>query len=105
MKHSHSKKLLSLTLAVFPLFVGSAVNAANLGQAKSQGWVCEQNNGYLKVAKPNAPADVKALVNSINGKRRSEYARIAGKNKVSPDQVGQLTAQKVIGAAPQYRCR
>ena len=51
--------------------------ATDMSQAKSAGWVCEQDNGYARVAKPNAPADVRALVSSVNTKRKAEYQRIA----------------------------
>jgi uncharacterized protein YdbL (DUF1318 family) len=87
------------------LMLGAYTLAADLSQAKSAGWVCEQDNGYARVAKPNAPADVKAMVSSVNGKRKGEYQRIAQKNGVAVDQVARLTAQKVIGAAPQFRCK
>ncbi len=81
------------------------VEAADLGQAKAAGWLCEQVDGYLQVAQADAPADVKALANTINGQRRAEYQRIATKNGVAVEQVARLTAQKVIGEAPQFRCK
>lgn len=98
-------KLLNPIIWVAGLLYGGAVLAADISQAKSAGWVCEQVDGYARVAKPNAPADVQAMVNSVNNQRRAEYQRIGQKNGVAVEQVARLTAQKVIGAAPQFRCK
>jgi uncharacterized protein len=93
-----------LMLILAPLFLGLylttvPVAAADLAQAKASGLVGEQMNGYLGLVNPDAPDDVKALVNSINAQRQAEYQRIAAKNGVPPDEVARLTAQKVIGQA------
>jgi uncharacterized protein YdbL (DUF1318 family) len=76
------------------------ISAADLSQAKSAGYVGEQMNGFLGLVNPDAPADVKALVQSINAQRLAEYQRIASKNGVPASEVGKLTAQKVIGQTP-----
>ena len=77
--------------------------AADLAQAKTAGLVGEQLDGYLGVVRADAPGDVKAMINSINSRRRTEYERIAKQNGVSVDQVSRLTAQKVIQqAAPGH---
>jgi len=97
-------KLFDAIILVASLLFSGFVLAAEMSQAKSAGWVCEQDNGYARVAKPNAPADVQAMVSSVNSQRKAEYQRIAQNNGVAVDQVARLTAQKVIGAAPQFRC-
>lgn len=79
--------------------------AASLDEAKSGGWVCEQMDGYLRLAKAGAPGDIQNLVNSINNQRRAEYARIAQKNGVAPDQVAKIAANKVRQRQPQHACR
>lgn len=92
--------LTALVLCVF--FATGMINtslAADLGSAKAQGLVGEKRDGYLGLVDPNAPADVKQLVKNINDKRRANYEAIAKKNKVSVDQVGKLTAEKVINKA------
>lgn len=88
-----SALLIGLWLSATP------ASAADLAQAKAAGLVGEQLNGLLGVVQADAPADVKALVNSINAQRQAEYQRIAAKNGVSADEVARLTAQKVIGQA------
>ena len=75
------------------------VSAADLAQAKAAGQVGEQLNGLLGLVDSGAPADVKALVDSINAQRLAEYKRIAAKNGVPAEEVARLTAQKVIGQA------
>lgn len=83
--------------------VAATAPAADLGQAKAAGYVGEQLDGYLGLVRPDAPADVKALVQDINQKRRAEYANIARKNGVPVEQVAHLTAEKVIQqAAPGH---
>lgn len=97
-----NKKMLSL---LAPLFLGLCliampVNAAvDLATAKSSGLVGEQMNGLLGLVKPDASAEIQALVKSINAQRLAEYQRIAAKNGVAADEVARLTAQKVIGQA------
>jgi len=65
--------LLSLLLMMHGAF------AADLKTAKEQGWVGEQNNGYLGLVKSDAPADLKALVADVNGQRRAQFTQIATK--------------------------
>ncbi|MCQ8130214.1 YdbL family protein [Methylomonas rivi] len=102
MKNNYAMKLLAV-LTVCLWFAAAPVNAADLGQAKAAGLVGELMNGYLGLVDGNAPADVKAMVDSINAQRRAEYQRIAAKNGVPAEEVAKLTAQKVIGqAAPGH---
>lgn len=105
MKTMTVSKLFNATILSAGLVFSGFALAADMSQAKSAGWVCEQDNGYARVANPNAPADVRAMVSSVNSQRKAEYERIAQNNGVAVDQVARLTAQKVIGAAPQFRCR
>jgi hypothetical protein len=94
----------SFIVFILALCLAGPLSAANLGQAKSEGQVCEQTNGYLR-ASAGAPGDVQSMVNSINAQRKAEYGKIANKNGVAVDQVARLTAQKVINKAPQHKCK
>ena len=87
-------------LCVGLCLIALPISAADLNQAKSAGYVGEQMNGFLGLVNSDAPADVKALVQSINAQRQAEYQRIASKNGVPAAEVGKLTAQKVIGQTP-----
>jgi len=98
----NNKKLMGFLAPVFLglILVSMDVLAVDLAQAKSSGTVGEQMNGYLGLVNPDAPADVKALVQDINAKRQAEYQRIAAKNGASVEDVARLTAQKVMGQTP-----
>ncbi|MBT9100175.1 YdbL family protein [Methylovulum psychrotolerans] len=82
------------------LLVSLPIAAADLDQAKAAGFIGEKISGFLGVVNPAAPADVKALVESINAQRLAEYQRIANKNGVTADTVAKLAAQKIIGKTP-----
>lgn len=68
--------------------------ALDLQQAKSQGLVGEQLNGYLGVIKPSA--EVQALVKKINQDRRAYYKEIAKRNATTQDVVEVLAGKKAI---------
>ena len=87
------KQFLALCAA---LLVSVAAWALDLDQAKSQGLVGEQLNGYLGVVVSPAPADVRALVRDINAKRQQAYQRIATDNGISLEQVAVLAGKKAI---------
>lgn len=94
----------SLFILILASMIAGPAAAADLGAAKAAGQVCEQTDGYLR-ANAGAPGDVTEMVKSINAKRKAEYGKIAKRNKVTLDQVANLTAEKVINKAPQYRCK
>lgn len=94
----------SLAALAMTILLVAPVSAASLDQAKAAKHVCEQNNGYLQVM-PGAPGGTQALVDSINAQRKAAYGQIGAKNGITADQVGVLTAQKVIKQAPQNACR
>lgn len=87
---------------VAALLLSVTAAALDLNQAKSEGLVGEQPNGYLGVVKAT-PAAVE-LVSDINDKRRSAYERIAKQNGITLDQVSKLAGQKAIErtAAGEY---
>jgi len=68
--------------------------AADLKTAKEQGWVGEQNNGYLGLVKSDAPADMKALVADVNGQRKAQFAQIATKNGIAEAEAAKVFARE-----------
>lgn len=74
--------------------------AVSLQDAKAQGLVGEQPNGYLGLVKADAGADVKALVTDINGKRKEEYQKIAKRNGTELNVVETLAGKKAIEITP-----
>ena len=67
-----------------------------LEEAKTQGVVGEQPNGYLGVVQSGASADVQALVNDVNQKRRHMYEDIARRNSTKLDAVEMLAGKTAI---------
>ena len=61
--------------------------AMDIDSAKSQGLVGEANTGYLAAVKTPASAEVQALINEVNRKRRAEFEQTAQRTKATPQQV------------------
>ena len=99
---------LSLRLLVMPALIimlaglgWSAPSwAIDLQAAKSQGLVGEQPNGYLGLVKASAAADVKAMMDDINAKRKKAYQSIAQRNKTDLNAVEVLAGKKAIEKTP-----
>ncbi|MDP1539482.1 MAG: YdbL family protein [Moraxellaceae bacterium] len=87
------KYVMSLITALL-ISISSPVFAMDLQQAKAQGFVGEQPNGYLGVVK--ATPEAINLANDINERRRAAYEKIARDNGTSLDQVAALTGQTAI---------
>jgi len=82
------------TLIVCLMLIGQIAYAADLASAKAQGLIGEQRDGYLGLVKGDAPADVKALVTSVNGQRKAQFAQIAAKNGVPPEEAAKVFARE-----------
>lgn len=74
--------------------------AIELQDAKAQGLVGEQPNGYLGLVKAESSAEVKALMNHINALRKQEYQSIAQRNKTELNVVEALAGKKAIERTP-----
>ncbi|WP_115717524.1 YdbL family probable chaperone protein [Gallaecimonas mangrovi] len=81
------------------LMLPLAAWAMSLDEAKSQGLLGEQPNGFLGVVK--ATPEAVALAQDINQKRREAYLKIAQKNGISLEQVAALAGQKAIERTPK----
>jgi uncharacterized protein len=67
-----------------------------LEEAKAQGMVGEQPNGYLGIVQPGASAEVQALINDVNQKRRQMYTDIARRNSTKLEAVEMLAGKTAI---------
>ncbi|MDR8523603.1 MULTISPECIES: YdbL family protein [Shewanella] len=85
-----------LVVLIASLLLSFNAFAISLQDAKAQGLVGEQINGYLGVVKNSAEA--KAVVSSVNAKRKAHYEKIANKNQISVSDVAKLAAEKAIQA-------
>ena len=88
----------ALLLAIGGLGWSAPSWAITLDQAKAQGLVGEQANGYLGVVKSGA--GVGALVRDINTKRKAEYQAIAKRNNTTLQAVEALAGKKAIERTP-----
>ncbi len=88
------KPLLALFTACL-LLIAQPVYSIELQTAKAQGLVGETPGGYLEAVK-SPSAEVKALVESVNNKRKQKYQEIAARNNTSLQAVEQLAGEKAI---------
>ena len=84
--------LFALSLPVLAMNLQQAMAA--LGQAKAQGLVGEQANGYLGAVASNA--DASDIVKLINDARRAEYSRLAQQNNIAVADVEAMAGKKAI---------
>ena len=81
-------------------FAIGASHAQSLDSLRTDGTVGEQFNGYVTVRDAGAAASVKALVDTVNAKRRQIYDQRAAEQGVASDQVGRVYAKEIMDDAP-----
>ncbi|WP_259239481.1 YdbL family protein [Rheinheimera pacifica] len=84
--------LFAISLPVLAMNLQQAMSA--LGQAKTQGLVGEQANGYLGVV--NNSGDAANIVKLINDARRAEYAKLAQQNNIAVADVEAMAGKKAL---------
>jgi uncharacterized protein YdbL (DUF1318 family) len=67
-----------------------------LDDARTSGVVGERADGYVALVDSGAPANIKQLVDDVNAKRRVAYQKIAAEKSVPVEQIGAITAEKII---------
>jgi len=90
------QKLIKYLASSAVLLAALSAFAVDLDTAKAEGWVGERADGYLGAVQSNASADVRELVEEINGKRRAQYQRIAQRNQIPLRDVEVLAGKKAI---------
>ena len=99
MMHTIYRLLMSVmlpTLLLGVLWLPLLAWGLTLEEAKTQGMVGEQPNGYLGVVPPGGAAAVQALVNDVNLKRRQMYEDIARRNSTKLEAVEMLAGKTAI---------
>lgn len=76
----------------------STAHAVTLQEAKAEGLIGEQMNGYVGVVVDNAAVDVVALVQDVNNQRRERYREIAQQNGISIEAVAALAYERAVEA-------
>lgn len=80
-----------MSVALFALLLAShSAFAATLEEAKAAGQIGEKQDGYIGLVQNNVPADVAALVESVNAQRRARYEQIANENGIPVGDVAKL---------------
>lgn len=77
------------------LLVTQPAYSIDLQTAKTQGLVGESPSGYLEAVK-SASSTTKALIESVNSKRKQKYQEIATRNNTSLQAIEQLAGKKAI---------
>lgn len=90
----HMKSAASAALMAL-VFTGNVL-AADLSSAKADGLIGEKPDGYLGLVVSSAPADVRALVDEVNAKRRANYQKIARETDAPVDEVEKVGGIKAI---------
>ena len=70
--------------------------ALTLQEAKAAGLVGERNDGYLGYVAESPSEEVKALVESVNDKRRAKFSETAKKNNIRTEQVANRFYQRAV---------
>lgn len=87
-----------ILLAVVSGFAFSIpANALSLDEARAQGLIGEQPNGYLGLVPGQSHAQAATLVEQINAKRRAAYQSVADSNGTTLKSVEALAGSKLIG--------
>ncbi|MEE4302405.1 MAG: YdbL family protein [Pseudomonadales bacterium] len=94
------RRRFSLLLLTLLLGLTGPVRADALDDAKRDGLVGEQANGYLGVVEAPGSAAIRALVEGINARRRERYLGIAADNGIDLEAVELLAGQKAIEKTP-----
>lgn len=84
----------ALLVSLMAVSVASA--ASPLAQPKADGLIGEQANGYIGLVKQNVPADVKALVNDVNARRKAGYQKISKREGLSLAETEKVGGNKAI---------
>ncbi len=93
------KKQILITLLISFLTLSTQVYALSLDQAKKQGLVGEQLDGYLGIVQ--STPEVEAVVADINSKRREKYIEISKSNGTSLSNVEILAGKKAVENSSQ----
>ena len=91
---------LRMFLLCATLLVTAAAHAVDLDSVKRSGAVGERADGYLGIVVQNPDAQVRALVNDVNAKRKSVYQGMAKRNNISLADVETLAGKKAMAKTP-----
>ncbi len=90
-----------MKLFIYLLFISSCLNSwsLDLNEAKLQGFVGEQINGYIGIVR-GANGELIDMVRSINQQRYDHYHAIAQRNGTKTKQVELVGGRKALDKTP-----
>ena len=91
----HMKKAFKAAVLGLALLVGTA-HAIELADAKSQGWLGEQRDGYLGLVRSDAPPEVRQLLDQVNRQRTAQFEQIATRNGISINDAAAVFAREAL---------
>lgn len=86
------------TIALLGLLLAGPAWAISLQEAKDQGLVGEQRDGYVGLVAGTADAEVRDLLREVNEERRRRYEQIARDNGIDVAQVAALAWERAAQA-------
>jgi hypothetical protein len=91
------KSLLGGLLMALAMMFAAPAMADGLDDARAAGLIGERPDGLVAPVSPSAPANIQSLVQSVNAQRMEKYQQIANEKGVPVEQIGAITAEKIIG--------
>lgn len=91
-------KITLISSLFFCLIISHSAFATTLQEAKSQGLVGEQIDGYVGLVADSIPNEVRALVQDVNDQRKQLYAQIAAENNLEIEQVRLVAYERAVQA-------
>lgn len=88
-----------LCVVLFLLLGAQSAFALSLREAKVQGLVGERKDGYVGYVVKPASGDVKSLVKTVNGQRKSKFLATAKRNKITAEAVAHRFHERAIKAS------
>jgi len=92
------RRMMLLTSLFFCAYLTQPAFALTLQEAKEQGLVGEQRDGYLGFVSPAVSTEVRAMIEDVNSQRRERYQQIARQNGIEVRQVAALAYEKAVEA-------
>ena len=92
------RRIMLLTSLLLCTFIALPALALTLQEAKEQGLVGEQRDGFLGLVSASASNELRAMIESINTQRRERYQQIAQQNGIELRQVAALAYEKAVEA-------
>lgn len=99
------KRIFVIAAAALALSGAAYALSPALESAKNSCVIGEQADGYLGIVDgAQASDDVRREVREVNLMRKEAYDKLAADNKVTAEAAAQVTAERILKAAPSGQC-